>query len=100
MIKPIQTKNKKVILNTVTSGQKKSPLKPPVKNKPYMPKLTVKPPVKNKPYMPTVTNDKPGATKPTISQGPSKLATPKTTISKGGIGNKEVNPVYRNQGFM
>jgi hypothetical protein len=100
MIKRIKPKNKKVILNTVTSGQKKSSLKPPVKNKPYMPKFTVKPPVKNKPYMPTFTNPKPGETMPTISQGPTKLAAPKTTISKGGIGNKEVNPVYRNQGFM
>jgi hypothetical protein len=35
--------------------------------------------------MPRVIPDKPGLKKPIISQG--------------GIGNKEVNPIYRNQGF-
>jgi len=53
--------------------KKKTPLKPPVKNK-------------EKPYpMPKILPSKPGAKKP--------------VISVGGIGNKEVNPIYRNQGF-
>jgi hypothetical protein len=30
---------------------------------------------------------------------PTKPGLKKPTISQGGIGNKEVNPIYRNQGF-
>jgi hypothetical protein len=31
---------------------------------------------------------------------PSKPGAPKPIISQGGIGNKEVQPVYRNQGIF
>jgi hypothetical protein len=54
--------------------KKKTPLKPPAKGK-------------DKPYpMPKITPSKPGAKKP--------------GISVGGIGNKEVQQVYRNQGIF
>jgi hypothetical protein len=52
------------------SKKKKAPLKPSIKSKP----------------MPKILQDKPGLPKPRL-------------ISQGGIGNKEVNPIYRNQGF-
>jgi hypothetical protein len=39
---------------------------------------------------------KPGATKPYPMPGPNKPG----VIRIKPIGNKEVNPVYRNQGFM
>ncbi len=83
--------------------QIKKPIKSPVGSKSklaQMPKFTpdtpgakkpviefmTKKPVANKPYMPKLTNAQPGAKKP--------------TISKGGIGNKEVNKIYRNQGIF
>ncbi len=72
-MQPVPPRNKRLMIDRpmpINKKKKKTPLKPPVKGK-------------YKPYpMPRFGIDRPNS-----------------RISQGGIGNKEVNPIYRNQGF-